>query len=255
MPDRGRSENGVGHGFRVEWEDEVDSTNRVALEAALAGAPAGLVVVADHQTAGRGRLGRTWEAAPGSSLLLSVLLRPERSIELLHLSTAAVALAMADAVAAVAGFTPDLKWPNDLLARGRKLAGVLAEADVGGAGEVRAVVVGVGVNVAGGSVPPDLAGQATSCAAEAGRDVDRRRLCDEFLVRLGDRNGAGDVSLLADYRARLATLGRRVRVERAAGTVEGVAVDLDRTGALLVELPTGCIEVIAAGDVVHLRPA
>src|SRR5438093_10750048 len=94
---------------------ELDSTNRYALELARSGAPEGIVVVADHQTAGRGRLGRSWTAAPGSSLLLSILLRPSLVPERLHLSTVAVALAAADACDHVAGVRPSLKWPNDLV--------------------------------------------------------------------------------------------------------------------------------------------
>src|SRR4051812_27340870 len=107
----------------------------------MAGAPEGLAAVADHQTAGRGRLGRAWVAPPGASLLLSVLFRPDLAPERLHLTTAAVALAAAEACEAVAGVLPVLKWPNDLLVGDRKLAGVLAES------RLPAVVVGIGLNV------------------------------------------------------------------------------------------------------------
>lgn len=240
--------------FRVVRLAEVDSTNRYVLDAAHAGEPEGLVVVADHQSAGRGRLGRTWEAAPGSSLLLSVLLRPRRRVDELHLCTAAVALAMADAVREVAGFTPDLKWPNDLVVEGRKLAGVLAEADLGASGVVRAVVVGIGINVGEQSIPPGLRTTAIACDVVARRPVDRRSLCDAFLLHLGDRLDAPDPELLADYRAQLATIGARVRVDRSAGPIEGVAVDVDDLGALLLETDSGDALTISAGDVVHLRP-
>ncbi|MGI8686136.1 MAG: biotin--[acetyl-CoA-carboxylase] ligase, partial [Acidimicrobiales bacterium] len=133
----------------------VDSTNRVALDLARAGAPGGVVVVAGHQTAGRGRHGRTWDAAPGSSLLLSVLHRPGPALppdrssrpdpalpsDRSHLAVAAVSLAARQACWSAAGFTPALKWPNDLVVGDAKLAGVLAEV----AGD--AVVVGLGLNV------------------------------------------------------------------------------------------------------------
>jgi BirA family biotin operon repressor/biotin-[acetyl-CoA-carboxylase] ligase len=233
---------------------EVDSTNRYVLDAAHGGEPAGLVVVADHQLAGRGRLGRTWEAAPGSSLLLSVLLRPRRTVDELHLCTATVALAMADAVAEVAGFTPGLKWPNDLLADGRKLAGVLAEADLGASGAVRAVVVGIGINVGADAVPPELVATATACEVVAGRAVDREELFEAFLGGLGVRLGRPDAELVDDYRTRLDTLGRRVRVERSTGSIEGVATDVDPVGGLVVRSLDGVTTTVSAGDVVHLRP-
>ena len=112
--------------------DSIDSTNRYLLDEARRGAPDGVVAVADHQSAGRGRLGRSWEAPPGSNLLLSVLLRPDLPVGDRHLASAAVALAAAEAVDAVTGVRVGIKWPNDLLGPdGRKLAGVLAEADLG----------------------------------------------------------------------------------------------------------------------------
>lgn len=250
----GRSGRGPGWPFRVVWLTEVDSTNRYVLDAAGAGEPEGLVVVADHQSAGRGRLGRTWEAEPGSSLLLSVLLRPRRTIDELHLCTAAVALAMVGAVRDVAGFSAVLKWPNDLLADGRKLAGVLAEVDIGSSGIVRAVVAGIGVNVTENAFPPELASMATACEVIAGRPIGRRRLLAAFLVHLGDRLDTPDPELVAEYRAQLATIGEAVRVDRPAGPIEGIAVDVDDLGGLVVETEAGSTVTISAGDVVHLRP-
>src|SRR5438093_6330551 len=156
----------------IEWEvrrfAELDSTNRWLLDEARAGAGEGLAVVADHQTAGRGRLGRTWVAPPGSSLLVSVLFRP-RSLEAGHLLTTAVALAACDACGRVAGVAPDLKWPNDLLVDDRKLGGILAEA------EGPAVVVGLGLNVSSTSGAPET---AVALREVAGHDVDRAALLD-----------------------------------------------------------------------------
>ena len=126
----------ASYGYKI-WDvrrhADLDSTNRQAADLARAGAPEGVVVVADHQTAGRGRLGRVWDAPPGSSLLMTVLLRPALDAARLHLVTMAVALAAADACAEVAGFVPELKWPNDLVVQDRKLAGILAEAGFEGA--------------------------------------------------------------------------------------------------------------------------
>jgi BirA family biotin operon repressor/biotin-[acetyl-CoA-carboxylase] ligase len=223
---------------------EIDSTNRYLLDAAREGAVGGLVAVADHQTAGRGRLDRTWEAPPGSSLLVSVLLRPAPDPP--HRATMAAALALADAVETVAGFAPGIKWPNDLVADDRKLAGLLAERTDD------AVVVGAGCNVDWDEFPSELAGTATACNLVAGRAVDRGALLDAFLVRLGDELDAID-ELPARYRGRLATLGRRVRVERASDTVEGTAVDVADDGTLVVRDDADTVHTITAGDVVHLR--
>src|SRR5262245_23342989 len=142
MPDPAASPNHWGRGrWDVRHLASIDSTNRYLLDEARAGAAAGLVAVADHQTAGRGRLGRSWEAAPGSSLLVSVLLRPDLAVDRLFLLTLAAGLALADAIAAVAAVSAGLKWPNDLVVDDKKLAGLLAEADLS-AGAARALVIG-----------------------------------------------------------------------------------------------------------------
>src|SRR4051812_16300557 len=146
----------------VHWLSEIDSTNRYVLDEARGGAPAGLVVVADHQTAGRGRLGRTWGAPPRASLLMSVLLRPAIPVERRHVLVMTAGLAMAEALEAETGVAAGLKWPNDLLVGGRKLAGILAEAS----GD--ALVIGIGVNLEWTDVPPDLATIATACNLEGG---------------------------------------------------------------------------------------
>ncbi|MGH9081916.1 MAG: biotin--[acetyl-CoA-carboxylase] ligase [Acidimicrobiales bacterium] len=250
------------------WAGEVrrfgtlGSTNSYVLAEARRGAPAGLVAVADRQSAGRGRRGRRWEAPPGTCVLLSVLLRPSLPPDHLHLCTAAVALAAADACHDVAGVLPGVKWPNDLVVGDRKLAGVLAEADFdapGGPPGSVAVVVGIGVNVAWPG-PPGAGG--TSLEDEAGRIVGRQALVDRLLARLGPRaaalDAAGDRSSLADeLRRRCVTLGRRVRVELlSAGddrVVVGVAGGLTDGGHLVVVTAGGRHQVSAA-DVVHLRP-
>lgn len=222
---------------------EVDSTNRAALHLARSGASEGLVVVADRQTAGRGRRGRTWEAAARSSLLVSVLLRPELSPERLHLAAAVAALAASDACAAGAGFRPGLKWPNDLVVGDRKLAGVLAEV------EGDAVVVGVGLNVAASAPWPE---GAVAAEEVAGRAVAVDALLDAFLSSLAARRG--DWSAVASaYRRACTTIGRVVRVELGDETFTGTAADVSDDGHLLVDVGM-CLRSVAAGDVVHLRP-
>ncbi|HEX3620736.1 MAG TPA: biotin--[acetyl-CoA-carboxylase] ligase [Acidimicrobiales bacterium] len=207
----------------VRWFAEVDSTNRVAADLARAGAADGLVVGADHQTAGRGRRGRSWESRPGAALLVSVVLRPAP-----RLVTLAAGLAAADACeAAVAGISVALKWPNDLLRDGAKLGGILTEV-VGDA-----VVVGLGVNL----------GWAPDGAARLGPDVDRDAALRAYLAGLAD---PGDV--LARYRQRCSTIGRRVRVQLPDGTLDGTAEAVDDEGRLVVGG-----RPVSAGDVVHVN--
>ncbi len=233
-----------------EW-DTIDSTNRWLAEQAGMGAPEGLVAVADDQSAGRGRLGRDWEAPPGAALLASLLLRPALPAGRLHLVTAAVGLAARQACADVAGVAAGLKWPNDLLARAAgsgttvgdaKLAGVLAEA-VGGA-----VVVGLGLNV--DWAPP---GAASLRSAGAG-SVDRGELLGAVLLGVEARYGDWD-GVAAEYRAACATVGRRVRVEQPGGVVVGTAEGVDDDGRLVVVDESDRRVAVAAGDVIHVRPA
>ena len=237
--------------------DQLDSTNRLALELASAGASEGVVVVADHQTAGRGRRGRTWSAPPHSSLLASVVLRPPIAPDSAPVVGMAVALATTDACAEVAGVAAALKWPNDLVAPdgSAKLAGVLGEAVITG-DRLAALVVGVGLNVTPASATVD---GAVALEDLAGRAVDGEALLTGWLAHLERRyaevvSPGGTAALLDAYRHACTTLGRRVRVELASGSFEGRAVDLTGSGHLVVATSTGRRQV-AAADVVHLRPA
>lgn len=275
---RARSELAEGPGRRfadVRWVAETGSTNADAMELVRQGEPEGIVLVADHQTAGRGRAGRAWTAPPGAALLLSVLLRPPASV--IDLTTMAVAVSAAEALRSVAGFTPRLKWPNDLVWPGdgsspdRKLAGILAEADWPVGAEVSAgwrepsahergvVVVGIGINVAWPEdLPDDLAEIAVACNHIVPTPVDRESLLIALLDALGPRYDAlvgGDRSgLLREWRERSATLGRRVRVDLGRADVEGTAVDITDHGHLVVDTDEGDRRAFAVGDVVHLRP-
>jgi BirA family transcriptional regulator, biotin operon repressor / biotin---[acetyl-CoA-carboxylase] ligase len=239
---------GIPRRWRVEHFAELDSTNRYALAQVRAGAEPGLVVVADHQTAGRGRLDRRWEAPPGSSLLVSVVL--SAGVASGHGAVAATAVALAAAVDEVAGITASIKWPNDLVVGDRKLAGILAET----VSEASAVVVGAGCNVNWDAFPAELAATATACNLEAGRPVDRDSLLDAFLVRL-DLELDDPTSCAQGYRSRLVTLGRRVRIERSGDDLVGEAVALADDGALIVRDAAGVEHVVVSGDVIHLRDA
>ena len=230
----------------VRWLSEIDSTNRYLIDEARAGAPTGLVVVADHQTSGRGRLGRTWVAPPGASLLVSLLLRPTVAPDRRHLLVMAAGLAMAEAVEAETGGVAGLKWPNDLLVGERKLAGILAEATAD------ALVVGIGVNIEWHEVPTELTAIATACNLEGGRPTTPATVLQAFLGRYTDRLEDLDASRAA-YEARLLTLGRRVRVEQAGGVLTGVAIGVDPDGRLRLRTDDATELAIAVGDVVHVR--
>lgn len=228
----------------VRWLESVDSTNRYLLDLARDGALEGAVVVADYQTRGRGRRGRIWEAPPGAALLMSVLARPDPAVlppGQRWVLTAAMALSGADACQEVVDGpgSVDIKWPNDLLLSGRKLAGILAEADAG------AIVIGMGVNLTW--CPPG--------ATFVGPGADRNQLLEAILTRL---DGWWDRwPQVADaYRRRCATVGRRVRISLADREVVGWAVGVDPDGALRVSLDLGggkeSQERFLVGDVVHV---
>ena len=217
----------------------IDSTQRYAAELARAGAPDRTVVTAETQTAGKGRRGRVWHDAPGASLLVSVITRPVLAPAQLPTLSLAAGVAVIDALAAV-GVTARLKWPNDALVDGRKIAGVLLERH----GD--AVVLGIGINVRHAAIPPVLAEHATSVAGEGG-DADRERLLQALLRALDHWRATLECDGFEAVRARwseVATLGQRVSVDGVAG----VAAGIDHDGALLVATESGTARVIA-GDV------
>ena len=229
--------------WRVEHVSETGSTNADLLLRAGSGAPHGSVLVTDHQTAGRGRLDRVWTAPPGVNLLVSILLREGFDPTRPHELTQRVGVAAVEAIERLSPWRPVLKWPNDLLLDGRKLAGILAQVGVL-AGVVDHVVVGIGINL----------GWAPEGAARA-EGVGRDELLGALLDRLADR---WSEPIGPAYRARLATLGQRVRVERPDGIVEGTALAVGDGGELVVRTngPAGERDVVVTvGDVVHLRPA
>jgi BirA family biotin operon repressor/biotin-[acetyl-CoA-carboxylase] ligase len=259
----------------VRWVPETGSTNADALALARDGEPEGIVLVADHQTAGRGRQGRTWEAPPEASLLVSVLLRPPSGVA--GLVTMAVSVAAAAALDAVAGFAPRIKWPNDLVWPGdgtapdRKLGGILAEADWPARSPAAAgwsppapdervvVVAGMGLNVNWpADLPEDLHDIAVAANHIAGHPIEREALLVAFLEQLVAAyhdllEGSGASALLGRWRERSATLGRRVRVDLGVDDVTGTAVDITTDGHLVVQTDEGDRRTIAVGDVVHLR--
>jgi len=237
--------------WRVEHLDEIDSTNTYVKDR-VEGELEGLVVMADFQQSGRGRLDRAWSSPPRASLLCSVLLRPDLEVDQLQLVVAAVALAVRSALERLSGLRADLKWPNDLVVGGNKLAGLLAE--VAATTDGVAVVVGFGVNLTYEG-PDGVA--ATSVRRETGLTIVPRALLDIVLEELEPRRAEldseeGRAELRAEYERALSTLGLAVRVEQHQGELLGTAVGIDRRGQLLVDVG-GDVRTVEVGDVVHLR--
>jgi BirA family biotin operon repressor/biotin-[acetyl-CoA-carboxylase] ligase len=236
-------------GVMVHYYPQVGSTNDVARELAADGAPEGTVVIADEQTRGRGRLARHWVAPPNTSLLMSVIFRPALPPDQAHRLLIACGLALAEACEAVAGVRVDVKWPNDLLIDGKKVAGILAESAVEGE-RLDWLVVGAGLNVHQVFTPTDpLSGRATSLHMETGKEHDRAMLLAQILVRLNDWHTRVDQNvLLAAWRARCPMLGQPIQVETPDGILDGLAEDIDTTGALWLRDAEGQRHCLTVGE-------
>lgn len=232
--------------------DECGSTNDEALARARAGAPHGAIVIARRQTAGRGREGRAW-ASPDGGLYLSIVLRPELPLADVPPLTLAIGVGACDAARAF-GAPAELKWPNDLYVRGRKLAGVLVDAQSQG-GALESAIAGIGVNLA--MTPDPVAATGISLVEASGRTVDRDAFVTELLAQLErwiDRYVAGGIAAIAPaWRARMAR-GLRLRAAGGvAGSIEGELAGLDLDGALLVRDDAGTVHRVRSGDVEVVR--
>lgn len=243
-------------GRPLRYLPSVTSTQDVARAAAEAGEPEGLAVVAGQQTAGRGRAGRSWWSPPTGGLYVSLLLRPQVAGEQIAWLTMCLALGAVAGVEQVCGLAPDIKWPNDLEVRGRKLAGILAEGAFDH-GRLSFAVVGLGLNAnVDFEGHPDLQASATSLRAELGRPVDLTALLAAVLAHterhyLALRRG---VSPLPAWRARLATLGQAVEARGSDGRlIAGQAVDVLSDGALCIQLADNRVEIVRATDVTLRR--
>jgi BirA family biotin operon repressor/biotin-[acetyl-CoA-carboxylase] ligase len=230
------------------------STNDDALAAAKSGAPSGTLIVADHQSQGRGRSGYAWQSPPGDNLLFSLLLRPASRVWPGAALTLSVGLAVRAALAPHSGEPLLVKWPNDVLAQRRKLAGILCEGQVGASGALEALVLGVGVNVHTTRFEGELATIATSLAltrAGSGAAPRRELLLVELLLAMEHYVGAclerGFAELASEFAAHDALLGQRVLVS-GARSLSGTARGVDQEGQLLLETSSG-IERIASGTV------
>jgi BirA family biotin operon repressor/biotin-[acetyl-CoA-carboxylase] ligase len=245
-------------GCRLHYEETVDSTNRVALELAHDGAPEGTLVLADRQTAGRGRLQRSWQSPPGCNLYLSIIFRPAIPPHDASQITLLAGLAVAEAISAVCPERVGIKWPNDLLIGGRKVCGILAEARM--AKEViDSVIVGVGLNVNMKKLDFDPAHRetATSLREETGWDHSREDLlsllCERFerWYEIFIRDGFAPVN--EGWLARAEMAGKRIRVLFRDEVREGVFAGIDRDGALLIADEQGGVSRITAGDATIIK--
>jgi BirA family biotin operon repressor/biotin-[acetyl-CoA-carboxylase] ligase len=238
-------------GRSLEVYEEIDSTNTRAVALARAGAPEGTLILAEAQTAGRGRLGRQWFAPPGSSLLMSLLLRPALAAAQAQRLTMICSLAAVAAIRRVSGLVAQVKWPNDIALNGKKAGGMLAELGLRGE-QLDYAVVGLGLNVnLDLRALPEVLSPPTSLLVEAGRALSRLELLLALLEEAEARYDglAKGESCHEEWRAHLATLGQPVRVGTPEDVIEGVAEDVDADGALLVREPGGALRRVLAGDV------
>ncbi|MDT7602697.1 MAG: BirA family transcriptional regulator [Acidobacteriota bacterium] len=237
--------------------DSLPSTNTEAARQAASGAGEGLCIVAREQTAGRGRRERAWVSPRDAGLYFSVILRPRLEAAAWSLITLAAALAVGDALREACGLETDIKWPNDLLARGRKVCGILAETCETARG--RACVVGIGINLSDAAFPAEIAARATSVEAATGATPDREALLVALThnlarryERLQEPDGQRE-TLRAWTAASSYAEGKRVRVVLGEETIEGVTRGLEPDGALRVETGDGEIKTVRAGDVTAVR--
>lgn len=235
--------------------EQIGSTNDEAKRLAEGGAAEGALVLAETQTAGRGRAGRRWVTPPGGALALSLVLRPTVAAAQATRLTMLAGVAVCAALEAVAGVRPSLKWPNDVLLAGRKVGGILVESGLAGE-RLEYAIVGLGLNVSAAPPPSEVQFPATTVEAEAGRPVDRLTLLVAILDALTAHypHLAEGAQLQAAWQARLAWLGQPVTAHTAEGEVHGVAEGVDEDGALRLRLASGERRRLLAADV-SLRPS
>lgn len=240
-------------GRRIVFFEQIGSTNDAAKQLADAGEPEGTVIIADEQTAGRGRLGRVWFAPPRSSILMSIILRPMLAPHQVSRVTMAVALGVCEAIRVETGLDAQIKWSNDLLIRGKKLAGILSESGIVG-NRLEYVVVGIGVNVNFNAASVEgIPLDATTIADELGKAFSRARLAQAILWEIEKYYLRVNEDLRGEYCQRLATLNQFVRAQIAEGIIEGVAESVNENGALVVRRADGSQIELLAGDVTLIK--
>jgi BirA family biotin operon repressor/biotin-[acetyl-CoA-carboxylase] ligase len=241
-------------GWRIHYFDEVGSTQRVAAEMAEAGAAQGTVVVAESQTAGRGRLGHAWHSPAGLNLYATIVLRPTRPIAEVPRLSLVAGLAAAEALATVAPGLVALKWPNDIWLKGRKAGGIIAEAIADAKQRLSCVLLGIGLNLNLGldDLPDELRAKATSVRIATGRRCDRIAIAAALFNRLDSRymeaEAGGFAALRPEYERYFALSGKSVTVIEGAGRISGRVAGIDAEGALMLETAEG-LKRVMAGEV------
>jgi BirA family biotin operon repressor/biotin-[acetyl-CoA-carboxylase] ligase len=245
---------GLRFGHPVYLFQQIGSTNDHAKQLAEGGAPEGLLIVAEEQTAGRGRNGRHWLTPPGAALAFSLILRPPLSAARLSRLTMLAGVAACEAIEQLTGAPAGLKWPNDVLLSGKKVAGILVEGALSG-DALDYAVLGLGLNLSWSPDPAAVDFPATNLQAETGQAVDRLKLLRALLVRLEAWYAAvDDTALFAAWQAHLQLMGEPIFLRTPEGEWPGRAEGVEADGALLVRLDSGETQRVLAGDV-HLRPA
>lgn len=239
-------------GKTVHFAKEIDSTNPWAKRLFREGASHGTLAVAEFQSAGRGRFERTWAAPEGSSVMMTILLRPEFSPEYASMLTLVMGLSVAQAVEKL-GFEASIKWPNDVVVSRKKICGILTEMGVNN-GKISYVVIGVGINVNMKEFPEELSDKATSLYLESGRESDRNQVL-AYVMEFFEGNYDKFVltcdftHLKEEYERLLVNLGKPVRVLDAQNPYEGISQGIDAAGNLLVERKDGTVSHVNAGEV------
>jgi BirA family transcriptional regulator, biotin operon repressor / biotin---[acetyl-CoA-carboxylase] ligase len=243
-------------GADIHYYPQVGSTNDILRDLADQGGLEGTLVITDEQVQGRGRMGRTWSAPAGTSLLMSLLFRPQLKPMDAHRLVMVAGLAAAQACESITGLQVDVKWPNDLQIKGKKLAGILPESAIEGSA-LKWVIIGMGINVNQRFPAQDpLAERATSLAAAGGQPVDRAELLAQIMSGIEAWNGRLRSTALSDaWRDRCTTLGKRVEIMTAQGVLVGIADNIDDNGALWLRTDNGQRHLLTLGEATIIAAA
>lgn len=244
-------------GGSMEIRASLDSTNNLAKELAFRGAPHGMLVAAETQTAGRGRFSRKFYSPPHTGIFMSLILRPTLPAERAAMITSMAAVAVAQAIESLSGLHPGIKWVNDVIIGGKKCCGILCEAGVScESGRLDWLVAGIGVNVGRMDFPPELAGIATSVENECGMPVSRSRLIAEIMNRFAALYGELESgAFMAESRSRSVVIGREITVLSGGEPYRAKALDIDDQGRLIILRADGTQEALNSGEIsIRLNP-
>ena len=238
----------------IHYESTITSTNDVLKQMAAQGAPHGTVLVAGHQTGGRGRLGRSFLSPPDVGIYLSVLLRPSSPADQLMHLTCAAGNAACDAIASVAGIQPGIKWTNDIVCRKRKLAGILTEMVFGSMQTIDCAIIGIGINCTQrpGDFPEEIRDFAGSLAMVSERSIDRAAVAAAVIEAFSNMDAKlipDHDAIIAQYRKNCITIGQDVSAVRGESVRYGKALDVDENGGLIVAFADGSVEAVSSGEV------